>query len=72
MPVDIETLRCKKIEWHETRDPEYPLWATLNSTRLTLRVNDFPVAPLYSLFADGWHVGDFDDWPGAWTRKSGS
>ncbi|MES1952738.1 hypothetical protein S4A8_17851 [Salinisphaera sp. S4-8] len=34
--------------------------------RLTIRVNDFPAAPLFSLFADRRHIGDFDDWPDAW------
>lgn len=35
---------------------------------LTIRMNDFPEQPLYTLFLDGQAVADFDDWPSGWMR----
>jgi hypothetical protein len=35
---------------------------------MTIRVNDFPAEPLYTLLVDGEEVEDLEDWPEAWTR----
>ncbi len=36
--------------------------------QLRLRMNDFPDEQLYTLFADGKSVAEFDDWPSRWLR----
>jgi hypothetical protein len=51
-----------------TDDAERPFTATAVGVTMLVQVNDFPAEPLYSLFANGVHVTDLDDWPAAWTR----
>jgi hypothetical protein len=51
-----------------TEDAEYPLLAEVNGQVWTVRVNDFPEAPMYTLALDGTEVMDFDNWPKKWSR----
>lgn len=57
------------IGWVTTGDPEFPYRATFDETELTVRLNDFPAEPMYSLLAAGAVVLDFDDWPSNWHRQ---
>ena len=34
----------------------------------TIRINDFPEEPLYTLLVDGEEILHFDDWPHFWIR----
>lgn len=36
--------------------------------RWEVRLNDFPVEPLYTLLIDGFEVLHFDEWPNFWHR----
>lgn len=56
------------IAWSRTGDGEFPYRAEFRGRVLTLRVNDFPAEPLYSVICDGQNLGDLEDWPPAWTR----
>ena len=40
--------------------------ATVGAQRWSVRINDFPDEPLYSLLIDGDEVIHFDDWPRFW------
>jgi len=61
---------ARKVEWKEVGNPEEPLAAKVGRRKWTVRVNDFPDAPLYSLLVDGVSVMDFDNWPKTWSRPS--
>ncbi len=57
-----------KIAWKETDDPEYPYSACMDGETWTIRLNDFPQEPLYTLLMEDRPVIDFDDWPENWLR----
>ena len=61
----------RQVEWTKTGDPEVPFIAKSGCTTWTVRVNEFPEEPLYSLLENGVEVMDFDDWPRLWSRPSG-
>ncbi len=67
---DTELLK-QQITYTNTGDPEYPLAADANGKAWRVRVNDFPDAPLYTLFIDGVGMMDFDNWPKNWNRPKG-
>lgn len=57
------------ITWTHTGDGEFPYRTTWNDRTYTIRKNDFPAEPLYTLLVDGTtEVEDFDDWPPAWNK----
>ncbi len=56
------------IAWERTGDGEYPYRFVLEGRVLTIRVNDFPAEPLYTLIVDGVDAEHLDDWPAAWVR----
>lgn len=53
------------VSWTQT-DGGYQ--AQVGPERWTLRLNDFPDEPLYTLFVNHRRVGDFSDWPQAWRK----
>ena len=63
-------LRASPIRWESTGDGEVPYRARAGGRTLTVRVNDFPAEPLYTLLADGQAVDDLEDWPTAWVRPA--
>ncbi|GIH25638.1 hypothetical protein Aph01nite_39480 [Acrocarpospora phusangensis] len=56
------------IAWAHTGDGEFPYRADVGGDALTLRVNDFPAEPLYTLIVNGHEHLDLDDWPRSWVR----
>lgn len=64
-----ECLRTS-VEWVASTDAEYPYQSRVGAVRWSVRVNDFPAEPLYTLFVDGALVGDLEDWPESWSRPS--
>ncbi|WP_156751607.1 hypothetical protein [Mycobacterium sp. 1245111.1] len=60
----------RSIGWEATGDGEFPYRCDVAGVRYSLRVNDFPAEPLYSLMADGVVLADLDDWPSAWLRPA--
>ena len=67
-----DRLRASAIVWESTGDGEVPYRTCAGGRTLTVRVNDFPAAPLYTLLADGQAVDDLEDWPTAWVRPTDS
>jgi len=63
---------AREIGWASTGDGEFPYQARLDGRRLTIRVNDFPAEPLYTLLVDGRAAVDLEDWPAAWVRPGSS
>ena len=63
-------LRASAIVWESTGAGEVPYRARAGGRTLTVRINDFPAEPLYTLLADGQAVDDLEDWPAAWARPA--
>lgn len=58
------------IAWEATDDAETPYRAAWDDRTFTVRINDFPAEPLYTLIAEGDELADLEDWPAAWVRPS--
>ena len=54
------------VNWKHTGDAEFPYTADVRNRRFTIRINDFPAEPLYTLIAEGVDRQHLDDWPSAW------
>ncbi|MEV6924878.1 hypothetical protein AB0M46_10260 [Dactylosporangium sp. NPDC051485] len=66
--TDLTALTDLPIAWEHSGDGEFPYLAEVDGRQLTVRVNDFPAEPLYTLIVDGAELAGLDDWPGAWLR----
>ncbi|HEY2792824.1 MAG TPA: hypothetical protein VGJ28_10730 [Micromonosporaceae bacterium] len=69
-PFIVDALTNTPVAFAHTGDGEWPYRAIAAGVTLLIRVNDFPAEPLYSLFVDGTHVADLDDWPSPWQRPA--
>ncbi len=56
------------VHWSSTGDALRPWRARIGRDTWTVRINDFPEHPLYTLLIDDRSAGDFDDWPPRWLR----
>lgn len=56
------------IVWERMPDAEFPFKALIEGHVFTIRINDFPAAPLYTLLVDGEELADLEDWPAKWSR----
>jgi hypothetical protein len=65
-----ERRRETPIVWARTGNAELPYRARLGTRSLTIRVNDFPAMPLFTLLVDGQEVEDLDAWPSAWAKDA--
>lgn len=54
------------VDWSESGNAEYPFTAIIEGERWTLRLNDFPDEPMFTLFIDDEEIGSFDDVPPYW------
>ncbi|QSQ23304.1 hypothetical protein JY651_50940 [Pyxidicoccus parkwayensis] len=68
--MTADELMTRKLSWSKVSDPEHPFRAQVDGHTLTIRLNDFPEEPMYSLLIDGKDASDFDDWPKIWSRPS--
>ena len=66
--LSVKNVQALSLEWSETGDPDFPYVSFAGNATLWLRINDFPEEPLFSLFVDGRHVADLEDWPPNWRR----
>lgn len=56
------------LNWSATGNPDIPWKTEVDGASWQIRLNDFPDEVMYSLIANGEIMGDFHDWPKAWTR----
>lgn len=63
-------LASMPITWEHTGDGEIPYVTRMGGHQFTVRINDFPAEPLYSLLVDGEKIIDLDDWPAAWVMPA--
>ena len=65
----VAALLATPIAWEPTGDGEHAYRARADGRTWTIRVNDFPADPLYTLLVDGEAQADLEDWPAAWTKR---
>lgn len=65
-----EKLHAAPLVWEPTGDGEFPYRTKVGEQVLTIRVNDFPAEPLYSVLVGGEAIEDLDDWPAAWKKPT--
>lgn len=70
MPFSVEAIVGLPIVWKHTGDAEFPYTAEVSGRCFTIRINDFPAEPLYTLLVDGNELADLEDWPSAWEMPS--
>jgi hypothetical protein len=70
LPGDGVEASERRIEWRATGDAELPYEADVDGVRWTVRVNDFPAEPLYTLIVGGAEARDINTWPRAWIRPA--
>jgi hypothetical protein len=58
--------RATTMTWEITEDRKVPLRSKVGDRILTIRLNDSPTDPPYTLLVDGEAVEDLDAWPEAW------
>ena len=68
MDIPVEPLKRTTITWTHSGDGEFPYVADHDGHRLTIRLNDFPSEPLYSLIVNGAELATLEDWPPAWVK----
>lgn len=64
----VAALLSTPVAWEPTGDGEHPYRARIDGRIWTVRVNDFPAEPLYTLLVDGDAQAELDEWPDAWTK----
>jgi hypothetical protein len=65
-----EKRQAAPIVWEHTGDREFPYRAEVAGKALTIRINDFPDEPAYTLLVEGQEVEDLEEWPPAWVRPA--
>lgn len=66
--VSLDDRLKKNVKWLRTNDPT-ALWRSkVGAETWAVRVNDFPEEHLYTLFVNDEDLGNFDEWPGQWSR----
>lgn len=70
MPDPAENLPLVAITWKHTGDGEFPYTAEVGGQTYTIRINDFPAEPLYTLISNGAELMDLEDWPPTWVFPS--
>jgi hypothetical protein len=58
------------LVWKHTGTAEFPYTAEVRGRRFTIRINDFPAEPMYTLISDGVELQDLEDWPPAWVMPN--
>ena len=59
----------RPVPWRTASGEAYIMFeAEVGDSRWSVRLNDFPDEPCYTVLIDGDEVMHFDDWPSFWTR----
>jgi hypothetical protein len=59
----------RSVPWRTASGTQYVVFeAEVDGSRWTIRLNDFPDEPLYTLLIDGDEVMHFDGWPKMWIQ----
>jgi hypothetical protein len=66
-PIPIK-YRFKMIRWNKNNDVDFPFFKMIKGVEWKIRLNGWPDEPLFSLFINGEHIGDIEDWPTFWSK----
>jgi hypothetical protein len=60
----------RRVPWRARNvAPAEVFTAAVDGKIWTIRLNDFPDEPLYTLLIDGFEIIHFDDWPEWWGNR---
>lgn len=62
----VDRLARERVEWSRDADNPFVFRASALGHNFTLRLNDFPNEVMFSVFADGELLAEFDDRPRGW------
>lgn len=62
----------QKANWTETNNPKYPFETNIKGKLWRLRINDFPLEQLYTLFVNDLEMFNIDDPPPTWVIPKGA
>jgi hypothetical protein len=62
----VEALKAQAIIWQRDLDDPHLLHATALGQEVSLRIGDFPDAPLFTVFTSEGTLSQFDDRPLKW------
>jgi len=68
--VSLDECIQTEVEWLATGGAQQPYQSKVGAAVWSVRVNDFPAEPLYTLLVNGASIGDVEDWPAPWTRPN--
>ncbi len=63
----LDDLTTMPLVWTHTGYGEIPYTTDVDGRRYTIRINDFPAEPMYTLLVDGGELMELEDWPAAWS-----
>lgn len=66
--IKPQAARERMVQWQKGDAASVPYCAMVDGQHWQLRLNDFPVDPMYTLMIDGVVMEEFDDWPQGWQR----
>ena len=69
---DVPNHRQYDLSWKNANlNDKKVIYATIVGKQMwSIRMNDFPDEPLYTLIADGVEVIHFNNWPSDWIKPS--
>lgn len=62
----VNKLHASPLVWERTGNPMTPYATKVRDQTLTIRLNDFPAKPMYTMLAEGQEIMSMEDWPDAW------
>ncbi len=68
VPVPFSQRLGAPVAWAATGDAFVPWLAVVGREEWALRLGEFPVEALYTLYVDGLAQGELDDWPAVWSK----
>jgi len=66
--VEHRHLLSERITWYDTGEARWMGRARHGAMELSVRLNDWPAEPSYTVFVDGAAVCDLEEWPAAWEQ----
>ena len=66
----MSDLTSLSVTWKHTGDAEFPYSAEIEGRQYTIRINDFPAEPLYTILSEGKELQDLEDWPSTWVMPA--
>ncbi|HET9933040.1 MAG TPA: hypothetical protein VFQ35_20195 [Polyangiaceae bacterium] len=69
-PVNVDRKLLEPVIWGPGPSAEFPYRALRGGATWSVRLNDFPAEPMYTLLVDAEEIESFNEWPSHWGRPS--